>query len=81
MRGELQLAIYSRASWQLHIYVGVGTLHPKASLLAEMRDLPVKWQAKLQCVLFWVRVLSRDAYDGRLIRRVATEAVEFGRGS
>ena len=32
-------------------------------------------------MLFWVRVLSHDAYDGRLIRRVATEAVQFGRGS
>ena len=32
-------------------------------------------------MLFWVRVLSSEAYDGRLIRRVATEAVEFGRGS
>ena len=32
-------------------------------------------------MLFWVRVLSSDAYDGRLIRRVATEAVKFGRGS
>ena len=32
-------------------------------------------------MLFWVRVLSSDAYDGCLIRRVATEAVKFGRGS
>ena len=65
----------------LRMFFGVGTLHPKASLLAEMGDLPVRWQAKLRCVLFWVRVLSSEAYDGRLIRRVATEAVKFGRGS
>ena len=32
-------------------------------------------------MLFWVRVLSSVAYDGRLIRQVATEAVRFGRGS
>ena len=60
---------------------GVGTLHPKASLLAEMGDLPVRWRTKLRCMLFWVRVLSSGAYDGRLIRRVATEAAKFGRGS
>ena len=65
----------------LRMFFGVGTLHPKVSLLAEMGDLPVRWQAKLQCVLFWVRVLSSRAYDGRLIRRVATEAVKFGRDS
>ena len=65
----------------LRMCFGVGTLHPKASLLAEMGDLPVSCRAKLRCMLFWVRVLSSDAYDGRLIRRVATEAVKFGRGS
>ena len=31
--------------------------------------------------MFWVRVLPHDAYDGRLIRRVAKKAVKFGRGS
>ena len=31
----------------LRMFFGVGTLHPKASLLAEMGDLPVRWQAKL----------------------------------
>ena len=64
----------------LRMFFGVGTLHPKAFLLAEMGDLPVRWRAKLWCTLFWVRVLSSDAYDGRLIRRVATEAAKFGRG-
>ena len=57
----------------LRMFFGVGTLHPKASLLAEMGELPARWRAKLRCMLFWVRVLSSDAYDGRLIRRVATE--------
>ena len=65
----------------LRMFFGVGTLHPKVSLLAEMGDLPIRWRAKLQCVLFWVRVLSSRVYDGRLIRQVATEAVKFGRGS
>ena len=61
------------------MFLGVGTLHHKVSLLAKMGDLPVRWRAKIQCMLFWVRVLSSMAYDGRLIRRVATEAVKFGR--
>ena len=65
----------------LRMFFGVGTLHPKVFLLAEMGDLPVRWLAKLRCVLFWVRVLSSRVYDGRLIRQVATEAVKFGRGS
>ena len=63
----------------LRKFFGVGTLHPKVSLLAEMGDLPVRLRA--QCVLFWVRVLSSRMYDGWLIRQVATEAVKFGRGS
>ena len=46
----------------------------------ELGDIGVG-SAKLQCMLFWVRVLSSETYDGRLIRRVATEAVTFGRGS
>ena len=63
------------------MFFRVGTLHPKVSHLAEMGDLPVRWWARLWCVLFWARIVSCRAYDGRLIRRVATEAVRFGRGS
>ena len=63
------------------MFFGVGTLHPKVSLLAEMGDLPVRWRAKLQCVLFWVSVLSSRVYDDLLIRQVATEAVKFGTSS
>ena len=65
----------------LRMFFGVGTLHPKVSLLAEMGDLPIRWRAKLWCVLFWVRALSNRVYDGRFTRQVATEAVKFGRGS
>ena len=65
----------------LRMFFGVGILHPKASLLAEMGDLPVRWRAKLRCMSFWVRVLSSETYEDRLIRQVATEVVKFGRGS
>ena len=77
-----QVAIEHTKLRALRMSFGVRTLHPKASLLAEMGDLPVRWRAKLRCMLFRVRVLSSDVYcDGRLIRQVATEAVRFGRGS
>ena len=36
-------------------------------------------RAKLQCVLFWVSLLLSSAYDGWVIRQVATEVVQFGR--
>ena len=52
----------------LRLFFGVGTLHPKVSLLAEMGDLPVKWLARIQCVLFWSKVLTSREYDGRLLR-------------
>ena len=57
----------------LRMFFGVETLHPKVSLLAEMGDLPVRWQAKLRCVLFWAKILSSRAHDGRLIRQVDTD--------
>ena len=45
------------------MFFAVETLHPKVYLLAEIRDLSVRWQAKLWCVLFWARILSSRAYD------------------
>ena len=63
------------------VFFGVGTLHPKVSLLAEMGDLPVKWLARMRCVMFWSKVLTSRTYDGRLLRRIAVEAVRFGRGT
>ena len=65
----------------LRLFFGVGTLHPKVSLLAEMGDLPVKWLARMQCVMFWGKVLTSRTYDGRLLRRIAAEALKFGKGN
>ena len=65
----------------LRLFFGVGTLHPKVSLLAEMRDLPVKWLVMTRCVMFWSKILTSRTYDGRLLRRIAVEAVRFGRGT
>ena len=48
----------------LRLFFGIGTLHPKVSLLAEMGDLPVKWLARMRCVMFWSKVLNSRTYDG-----------------
>ena len=35
-----------------HMFFGVGTLHPKVSLLMELESLPVVWEARVRCVQF-----------------------------
>ena len=35
------------------LFFGVGTRHPRVSLLWELGDLPVVWIAMLRCVTFW----------------------------
>ena len=47
----------------LRMFFGVGTLHPKASLLLEIQSLPVVWEAKMRCVKFWLKVLSSSAQE------------------
>ena len=51
----------------LRLFFDVETLHPKVSLLAEMRDLPVKWLVRMRGVIFWGKVLTSRTYDGRLL--------------
>ena len=64
-----------------HMLFGVGTLHPKASLMMEMESLPVVWEARVRCVQFWYKVLTSKVYEGRLLRKVASQAVECEKGS
>ena len=64
----------------LRMFFGVGTLHPKASLLLEVKSLPVVWEAKMRCVKFWWKVLTSEWYEGRLLRKIARQAVECGKG-
>ena len=45
------------------LFFGVGTRHPRVSLLWELGDLPVVWIAKLRCVTFWFTVLTSPMYD------------------
>ena len=44
----------------LHQFFGVGILHPRVSLLFEMRALPVVWEVKMHCVRFWWKVLTSE---------------------
>ena len=63
------------------LFFGVGTRHPRVSLLWELGHLLVVWIAKLRCVTFWFKVLTSPMYDKRLLRRVAIESVRHGKGS
>ena len=63
------------------MFFGVGTLHPRVSLLLEMGDLPMIWLARVRCILFWFKVLASKVYEGRILRRVAVKAVTYGKGS
>ena len=63
------------------MFFGVGQLHPKAPLTVEMESLPVVWEARVRCMQFWYKVLTSKVYEDRLLRKVASQAVECGRGS
>ena len=45
-----------------------------------MRALPVVWEVKMRCVRFWLKVLTSEMYKGRLLRKIARQAVECGKG-
>ena len=61
------------------MFFGVGTLHPKVSLMMELESLPVVWEARVRCVKFWYKVLTSKIYEDRLLRKVVLQAVECGR--
>ena len=56
------------------------TLHPRALLMVETEMLPVAWEAKVRCKQFWFRILMSKVYKGWLLRKVALQAVEWGKG-
>ena len=58
------------------IFMGVGRLHPLASLQFEMNMLPVKWEAMKRSIEFWVHVMRLG--EGRLLKEVMREAMKFG---
>ena len=60
--------------------LGVGIPHPKASLLCEMKSLSVVWEAKMHCVRFWMKIMTSEVYEGRLLMKAAREAVKCAKG-
>ena len=60
----------------VRIFMGVGRLHPLASLQFEMNMLPVKWVAMKRSIEFWVHVMRLG--EGRLLKEVVREAMKFG---
>ena len=72
---QLQLTVCT-----FRMFFEVGILHPKASLLCEMKSLPVVWEAKMHCMRFWMKILTSEVYERRLLRKVAREAVKCGKG-
>ena len=45
-----------------------------------MRALPVVWEVKMRCVRSWLKVLTSEMYKRRLLREIARQAVECGKG-
>ncbi len=64
----------------LQMFFGVGTLPPKDSLLREVEALSVVWEAKMRCVKFWLKFLNNEMCEGRLLRKIARQAIECGKG-
>ena len=62
----------------LRIFFGVGIHHPKASLWSESDIVQVTWIARVRCTSFWLQILNDPIYNGRILKKVAEEAIECG---
>ena len=60
----------------VRMFMGVGRLHPLASLQLEVNVLPVKWEAMKRSIEFWAHVMRLG--EGRLLKEVMREAMKFG---
>ena len=60
------------------IFLGVGRLHPKVSLLFELNTLPLKWEGMKRCIEFWVKVMRMG--EDRLLKQVMMQVMELGDG-
>ena len=60
----------------VRIFIGVGRLHPLASLQFEMNVLPVKWEAMKRGIEFWVHVMRLG--EDKLLKEVMREAMKLG---
>ncbi len=55
------------------IFLGVGRLHPKVSLLFELNTLPLKWEGIKRCIEFWVKVMRMG--ENRLLKQVIMQVM------
>ena len=60
----------------VRIFMGVGRLHPLASLRFKMNMLPVKWKTMKRSIEFWVHVMRLG--EDRLLKEVVRDAMKFG---
>ena len=44
--------------------------------MMEMEPQPVVWEARVRCVQFWYKVLPSKVYEGRLLRKVASQTLD-----
>ena len=57
------------------IFLGVGGLHRKLSLLFELNTLPLKWTGMKRCIEFWVKVMRIG--EDRPLKQVMMEVMEL----
>ena len=58
------------------IFLGVGKLHPKVSLLFELNTLLLKWEGMKRCIEFWVKMMRMG--EERLLKQVMMQVMELG---
>ena len=44
-------------------------------LWSEMDIMPIVWMARVRCIVFWFKVSMTEAFQGRVVRQVAHEAI------
>ena len=43
--------------------------------------MPLVWKAKMWCMRFCLKVMSAEAYEGRLMRKITRHSVGCGKGA
>ena len=62
------------------VFLGVSRYHPRTALGMEMGVLPLAWEARIRWMLFWYKIMCSPVYEGRLLKRIALEALGNGGG-
>ena len=57
------------------IFLRVGGLHPKVSLLFELNTLPPPYTGMKRCIEFWVKTMRMG--ENRLLKQVMMEVMGF----